>query len=89
MINPLEDLGVPNLAKTKTAITHPLLRETEDMETASDKDYQLLDLDRGANLHGQTDCMENSGYIEAFYNRNRIHTSLDGFSPANFELKNN
>ncbi len=28
-------------------------------------------------------------YIEAFYNRHRIHTSLDGLSPANFELKNN
>lgn len=28
-------------------------------------------------------------YIEAFYNRNRIHTSLHGLSPASFELKNN
>lgn len=28
-------------------------------------------------------------YIETFYNRHRIHTSLDGLSPANFELKNN
>lgn len=28
-------------------------------------------------------------YIETFYNRQRIHTSLDGLSPSNFELKNN
>lgn len=28
-------------------------------------------------------------YIEAFYNRNRIHTSLHGLSPVTFELKNN
>lgn len=28
-------------------------------------------------------------YIEAFYNRHRIHTSLAGLSPVNFELKNN
>jgi len=28
-------------------------------------------------------------YIEVFYNRHRIHTSLDGLSPANFELNNN
>ena len=28
-------------------------------------------------------------YIESFYNRHRIHTSLDGLSPAEFELQNN
>ncbi len=28
-------------------------------------------------------------YIEAFYNRNRIHTSSHGLSPARFELINN
>ena len=28
-------------------------------------------------------------FIEAFYNRQRRHTSLDGLSPADFELKNN
>ncbi len=28
-------------------------------------------------------------YIESFYNRQRIHTSLGGLSPSNFELKNN
>ena len=28
-------------------------------------------------------------YIEVFYNRHRIHTSLAGLSPANFELINN
>jgi transposase InsO family protein len=28
-------------------------------------------------------------YIELFYNRQRIHTSLDGLSPSDFELKNN
>jgi len=28
-------------------------------------------------------------HIEAFYNQNRIHTSLHGLSPASFELKNN
>jgi putative transposase len=28
-------------------------------------------------------------YIEAFYNRQRRHTSLGGLSPADFELKNN
>lgn len=28
-------------------------------------------------------------YIEAFYNRQRIHTSLAGLSPTHFELKNN
>jgi putative transposase len=28
-------------------------------------------------------------FIEAFYNRQRRHTSLGGLSPANFELKNN
>jgi putative transposase len=27
-------------------------------------------------------------YIEAFYNRQRIHTALGGLSPTNFELKN-
>jgi len=26
--------------------------------------------------------------IESFYNRPRIHTSLGGLSPSNFELKN-
>ena len=28
-------------------------------------------------------------YIESFYNRHRIHTSLDGLSPAEFEHQNN
>lgn len=28
-------------------------------------------------------------YIEAFYNRQRIHTALGGLSPTEFELKNN
>jgi putative transposase len=28
-------------------------------------------------------------FIEAFYNRQRRHTSLGGLSPADFELKNN
>ena len=28
-------------------------------------------------------------FIETFYNRQRRHTSLDGLSPADFELKNN
>lgn len=31
---------------------------------------------------------ETFGYIEVCYNCHRIHTSLGGFSPANFELNN-
>ena len=32
---------------------------------------------------------ENFDFIEAFYNRQRRYTCLDGLSPADFELKNN
>ena len=42
--------------------------------------------DFATHLQARTEIFD---YIEAFYNRRRIHTALGGLSPSEFELKNN
>ena len=42
--------------------------------------------DFACHLEARTEIFD---YIEAFYNRRRIHTALGGLSPSDFELKNN